>query len=208
MKRVWIIVLAGLLGAGGAYWGSYRAGTACCHSLEQSQAPELAWLKAEFHLDDAEFARISQLHEAYLAGCAERCRLIDQKNEQLKRLLAATNTVTPEIQQTLAETARKKCCSTSTQSAKPCRPRKANATWPGSSSAPSCPMPTAGCTQPPNRKRMATEKKPGSESVVRVACSGFRVPGSVRRCLRERTTHHATRNTQHASRTPHSALPA
>ena len=106
MKRVWIIVLAGLLGAGGAYWGSYRAGTACCHSLEQSQAPELAWLKAEFHLDDAEFARISQLHEAYLAGCAERCRLIDQKNEQLKRLLAATNTVTPEIQQTLAETAR------------------------------------------------------------------------------------------------------
>ena len=43
--------------------------------------------------------------EAYLAGCTERCRVIDQKNDELKKLLAATNTVTPPIEKALAEAA-------------------------------------------------------------------------------------------------------
>jgi hypothetical protein len=105
MKRPWLILMAGLLLAAGAYVGTYYAGTASCHNLEQSPAPELAWLKEEFHLSDAEFARISQMHESYLAGCAERCRRIDEKNVHLKQLLAATNKVTPEIEQVLMETA-------------------------------------------------------------------------------------------------------
>jgi hypothetical protein len=63
------------------------------------------WLKQEFHLSDAEFNRISQLHEQYLAGCAERCHRIDLKNEELTHLLAATNAITPQIQQTLADSA-------------------------------------------------------------------------------------------------------
>ena len=66
----------------------------------------MAWLKQEFHLSDAEFSRIKQMHESYLAGCAERCRRIDEKNSQLKRLLAVTNLVTPEIQAALIESAR------------------------------------------------------------------------------------------------------
>jgi hypothetical protein len=105
MKRPWVILLAGLAIAGLAYAGVYFAGTAghCC--LQHSQAPELAWLKAEFHLSDDEFARITQMHEQYLAGCAERCRQIDEKNGELARLLAATNTVTPAIEQLLRESA-------------------------------------------------------------------------------------------------------
>jgi hypothetical protein len=73
--------------------------------MEKSQVPELAWLKQEFHLDDAEFARISQLHEQYLAGCAERCRRIDLKNQELTKLLTATNTITPEIERLLSDAA-------------------------------------------------------------------------------------------------------
>ncbi len=106
MKRAYLIIVAGLLVAAGAYFGTYYAGTANCHALQASPAPELLWLKEEFHLDDAKFARISQLHEAYLAGCAARCRLIDEKSQHLKHLLAVTNTITPEIEQTLLETAR------------------------------------------------------------------------------------------------------
>src|SRR5712671_1562626 len=105
MKRPAIILFAGLALAALAYAGMYRAGTAdsCC--LVESKTPELAWLKQEFHLSEAEFTRISQMHEQYLSGCAERCHRIDLKNEELARLLAATNTITPEIQHALAESA-------------------------------------------------------------------------------------------------------
>jgi hypothetical protein len=105
MKRAWLIIVGGLLLAFGAYAGFYYAGMARCASMMRSATPELAWLKAEFQLSDDDFARISRMHEAYLAGCAERCRLIDEKNAHLKHLLASTNTVTPEIEQTLAEAA-------------------------------------------------------------------------------------------------------
>lgn len=103
MKRSAIILLTGLALGALAYTGVYRAATAdsCCRV--EGKTPELAWLKQEFRLSDAEFARISQMHEQYLAGCAERCHRIDLKNERLAGLLAATNTITPEIQQALAE---------------------------------------------------------------------------------------------------------
>jgi hypothetical protein len=106
MRRAWLIVVGGLVLALAAYFGAYYACTARSHSLESTNSPELAWLKDEFHLTNEEFARINQMHEAYLAGCAERCRRIDEKNADLKRLLASTNAVTPQIEQTLGEAAR------------------------------------------------------------------------------------------------------
>jgi len=105
VKRSWLILLAGLVVALLAYFGFYFISTAHYRPLEHSREPELAWLKAEFHLGDGEFARICQLHESYLAGCAERCRSIDLKNDELKHLLANTNSVTQEIEKKLAETA-------------------------------------------------------------------------------------------------------
>jgi hypothetical protein len=106
MRRPWLILLAGFAAAGLAFASVYFAGTAGHHRLEHSQSPELAWLKDEFHLSDTEFARVSQMHEEYLVGCAERCRQIDEKNRELARLLAATNTVTPAIEQLLLDSAR------------------------------------------------------------------------------------------------------
>jgi hypothetical protein len=105
MKRPWFILTAGLLLAVAAYFGFYYAGTAGSRNSARGEHPELGWLKKEFHLSDSEFSRISQMHEAYLAGCAERCRLIDDKNEHLKELLASTNSITPEIEGALTEAA-------------------------------------------------------------------------------------------------------
>ncbi len=105
MNRPWLILLSGLAAALLAGSAAYYAGTSSCRSMEDSKTPELAWLKAEFHLSDAEFARISQLHESYLTACAERCRMVDEKNMELRELLAQTNTVTPEIAQALSEAA-------------------------------------------------------------------------------------------------------
>ena|ERR1051325_5073981 len=105
MKRSGLILLLGLVLAVAAYLGAYLAGTAKSRAMLHSDTPELAWLKAEFNLSDAEFKRITALHEAYLPGCGERCQRIDQKNAELKRLLTSATNLTPQIEQKLAEAA-------------------------------------------------------------------------------------------------------
>jgi hypothetical protein len=105
MKRLCITLVSGLVLAVAAYCGFYYCGTAQSRDLVRNERPELGWLKQEFQLGDAEFARIADMHKAYLAGCAERCRLIDEKNEHLRELLSATNTITPEIDRALSEAA-------------------------------------------------------------------------------------------------------
>ena len=103
MKRALIILFSGVAAAALAYFGFYRVGTAEAHNMACCKSPELAWLKSEFHLGDAEFKKISALHGSYLEACAGRCMIIDEKNAALKEMLARTNVVTPEIQRALAE---------------------------------------------------------------------------------------------------------
>jgi hypothetical protein len=105
MKRSWMTFFGGIALALVAYFGFYLISTARYRSLEKRPEPELAWLQKEFHLGDAEFRRICEMHDAYLTGCAERCHQIDMKNEELKQLLAGTNSVTPEIEKTIVEAA-------------------------------------------------------------------------------------------------------
>jgi Spy/CpxP family protein refolding chaperone len=106
MKKAWFIVLGGLFAAVAAYACIYMAGTCTQREVERSGRPALAWLQQEYQLNDAQFARVCELHDAYRPKCKEMCRLIEQKNAQLEILLAATNVVTPEVKQALAETAR------------------------------------------------------------------------------------------------------
>jgi hypothetical protein len=98
-------LLLGIALALGAYFAFYYASTARSRRMEQTQAPELAWLQEQFHLTDAEFARIRQMHEAYLEGCAQRCAQIDEVNRHLRMLLAGTNTVTAEIERMVSQAA-------------------------------------------------------------------------------------------------------
>jgi hypothetical protein len=105
MKRPVLILLAGLALATAGYLGVYYAGTAAHSNMERSPAPELAWLKEEFHLSDVDFARLSRMHDEYLSGCAQRCLVIDKKNQELTRLLKSADQVTPEIERLLRESA-------------------------------------------------------------------------------------------------------
>jgi hypothetical protein len=88
-----------------AYACIYFAGTAAQRSVEQSEKPALAWLQQEYQLTDAQLARVRELHAAYQPRCMEMCRKIDEKNAQLHNLLAATNDLTPDIKQALADAA-------------------------------------------------------------------------------------------------------
>lgn len=80
-------------------------GTSAQRIVERSSRPEFAWLQQEYRLSDAQYAQVLELHNAYAPKCEEMCRLIDGKNAQLQKLLAATNVVTPEINQALVEAA-------------------------------------------------------------------------------------------------------
>jgi len=106
MKKYALILLLGLAVSTAAFSGFYYFGTASCRQLMRQPQPELAWLKKEFHLSDAEFTRISQMHAAYLPQCRERCLRIAEQDRQLQQLLDNATNMTPEIQNLLAQRAR------------------------------------------------------------------------------------------------------
>ena len=106
MKKGIIILVLGLVAAAAAYGCVYFVCTASPRGLQKSDKPELAWLKDEFNLNDAEFKRASELHAAYLPQCRDMCREIDAHNVKLQTLLSGATNMTPEISTTLAESAR------------------------------------------------------------------------------------------------------
>lgn len=105
MKRGLLILAVGVVGAFVAFCCVYLMGTARPRAMMQSAQPELAWLKHEFNLGDAEFKRISELHAGYLPQCMERCRRIDELNDKLSNSLASATQVTPELEKLLSERA-------------------------------------------------------------------------------------------------------
>ena len=106
MKRPVMILMIGLFAALAAYCGFYFVGTAPYRGVLQSETPELFWLKKEFNLSDAEFARISKLHEAYRPHCVERCRRIAEQDLKLRNLLSSATEIAPAIENVLTERAK------------------------------------------------------------------------------------------------------
>lgn len=105
MKRGLLILVLGLAACGAAFYCVYRMGTATPRALLQSPQPELAWLKHEFKLNDAEFERITALHAGYQPQCRARCEQIDRLNDRLSATLADAAQLTPELEQLLRERA-------------------------------------------------------------------------------------------------------
>ena len=105
MRRSLLILLVLLL-AGAAIVGAscLLARRICVHELAAS-GDDLAWLRDEFHLSDAEMQRIRQLHEGYLPKCHENCARIAAKKQELQAELDKAQGVTPEAQQKLTEVA-------------------------------------------------------------------------------------------------------
>lgn len=108
MKKGIIILVLGLLAGVAAYGCVYFVCMSPARSLQQTDKPELAWLKEEFNLSDADFKRVSELHAAYLPQCREMCREIDAHNVKLQTLVSGATNMTPEISAALAESARLK----------------------------------------------------------------------------------------------------
>jgi hypothetical protein len=105
MNRSLIILIGALaLGAAvfaGSYMAARHATVACCTQAND----DLSWLRTEFHLSEAEMARIRELHEGYQPTCAEFCAKIAAKKSELEAALANGTNVTPDVQVKLNELA-------------------------------------------------------------------------------------------------------
>jgi hypothetical protein len=105
MRRSLLILIVMLL-AGAAVTGtSYLLARRVCCRQRAGSGDDLAWLRREFRLSDAEMRRIRQLHESYLPRCRENCARIAAKKKELEAVLEQAQGMTPEAQQKLAEVA-------------------------------------------------------------------------------------------------------
>jgi Spy/CpxP family protein refolding chaperone len=103
MKRAVAILLVGVLAAVAGYGLFYYFGMQPQRALLESPAPELAWLRKEFHLSAAEFERVAQLHDGYMPRCAELCRRIAQKNAELQQIVASPDVDGKAVERKLKE---------------------------------------------------------------------------------------------------------
>ena len=82
-----IAVLALLAAATGVF--CYRLSADPVLHAAAAQGDALAWLRADFHLNDAQFDAIRKLHEAYAPSCAEHCRMIQEAAKAREALQGA-----------------------------------------------------------------------------------------------------------------------
>ena len=103
MNRSLVILLGALALAATAFAGAYFVSQRACVTTMTRSADDLSWLRDEFHLSDAEMARVRQLHEGYMPQCAKMCALIAAKEAEVQTALANGTNVTAEAQKKLTE---------------------------------------------------------------------------------------------------------
>ena len=83
----------------------YRAAVAPTEQMLHLPGGELAWLREEFVLNDAQFAAVAKEHETYAPICQEMCARIAEANAKADHLIRTSRAVTPEVRTALEETA-------------------------------------------------------------------------------------------------------
>jgi small-conductance mechanosensitive channel len=103
VNRSLIIVLGALALGAAVFAGSYFVGQRACVMSMTRSADDLSWLRDEFHLSDADLARVRQLHEGYKPKCTEMCTRIAAKKAEIRAVLTNKTSVTAEAQKKLTE---------------------------------------------------------------------------------------------------------
>lgn len=105
MKRAFLILFIAVAVSALGYFVSYKIATRSAKTCLACPDSGMAWLRNEYHLSDAQFAKIAQMHEDYRPTCARMCAHIAAANEKVDDLIASSATVTPEIEAALKECA-------------------------------------------------------------------------------------------------------
>ena len=97
MKNALLILALALAFAVGGYCTYYRCATAPTQAMLAAPGGEMEWLRREYHLSDAQFTRIRQMHGEYAPQCDLMCGKIAKANARLDQLIKASATFTPEV---------------------------------------------------------------------------------------------------------------
>jgi len=103
MRRPLAILLGALAAGIAVFAGAFFIAQQVCARRMADPADDLAWLRQEFRLNDAELARIRELHEGYMPKCHEMCAKIMAKKREVDQTLAGAANVTPAAEQKLIE---------------------------------------------------------------------------------------------------------
>jgi hypothetical protein len=103
MRSSLAILLGALVVAAAIFGGAFFVAQKVCAHRMADPGDDLAWLRQEFDLNDAELARIRALHEGYLPKCGEMCAKIADKKGEVDQMLAGATEVTPLVEQRLVE---------------------------------------------------------------------------------------------------------
>lgn len=102
MKKPALILLAILVAATAAYFACYHIATHDARRMLRAE-DNIAWLRAEFALNDEQARTIAALETEYEPRCAAMCARIAQSNERLEKLLTTSKGMTPELEAALRE---------------------------------------------------------------------------------------------------------
>ena len=105
MSRSLAIVLGALALGAILFGGSFAVSQRLCQVCVAQPPGGLDWLRKEFHLNDAEMARIQKLHENYLTQCNAMCRMVGDKKQELAAVLNNATNVNSATKEKLAELA-------------------------------------------------------------------------------------------------------
>jgi len=103
MNRSLVLLLGALALGSAVFAGAYFVSQRACVTTMTRSADDLSWLRDEFHLSDADMARVRQLHEGYMPQCAKMCALIAAKKGEVQAALGNGTNVTVEVQKKLTE---------------------------------------------------------------------------------------------------------
>jgi hypothetical protein len=103
MKKPFVILIAALIAGFIAFGITRKHCSVSKDSTLLDDLPELAWLRTELVLADAQFAKVAELHTAYRPVCAEMCRRIDESRMRLEAVALKHRTMDPELQQAIAD---------------------------------------------------------------------------------------------------------
>ena len=106
MKRgIILLVLAILLGL-----AMFRLGYRNCCVVDDQHSSnthrELAWLEKEFKLTPDQMLRITEIHKRFLPVCDELCMKVMRNSKKISALIKTNQSITPEMQTLLDESAR------------------------------------------------------------------------------------------------------
>ncbi len=86
MKQIAIVLIAALVSGVCGFYLVQRRHVASIAALSETRGDDLAWIRAEFGLNEPQFAAVRKLHADYSVVCAQHCADISAAQSRLQKL--------------------------------------------------------------------------------------------------------------------------